>query len=93
VDKLTLASDSFWYRRFRQFLDLSVTEVSTATGLTANRIAQIEQGRGKPPADFENAVLRGFYCRWMRQTIPDAPAWLYDEGRELQKAEPPQNLR
>lgn len=76
-------SDAFWYRRLRLFLELSVGDVALATGLAAARIAQLEQGRGKTPADFETRVLRGFFHRWVMQTIPDAPAWLNERTPEL----------
>ena len=71
-----LASDAFWYRGLRAFCRLSLENVSTATGLAVARIAQLEQGRGRPPADFETAVLRGFFRRWMTETVPQAPEWL-----------------
>ncbi len=43
--------------------DLSVRDVSVATGLTGCRIAQIEQGRGALFGEHETVVLRGFYQR------------------------------
>jgi hypothetical protein len=74
-----------FYRRVRLFCELRVRDISIATGVSENRVADIECGR-REPNDVERRLIEGFLRDKLRCVVDaegPVPQWLRSESEAL----------